>query len=106
MTIWDKSTMDVATVNPPCPGTKADSIRLTNEFTTAQGIGHPTNTGECKLFLHGLDAQGELTDNSLTLLPGESANWFRASSGSVAIVVACANDCSGRGELTYDLPVS
>jgi hypothetical protein len=93
-------------VNPPCPGTRQNFLRLSNEFTTPFGIGHPANTGECKLFLHGLDENGELTDAQLVLAPGDSANWFQASPGSVSIVLSCSSDCGGFGELSFDLPVA
>jgi len=88
-----------------CPGSRDSAVQLTNEFTSAAGIGHPMNTGECPIFLDALDASG----NSLTQLllnPGEGRDWFSPPAGAVSIWVVCHSGCSGRGELTYDTPLS
>jgi hypothetical protein len=88
-----------------CPGSRNNAVQLTNEFTTSAGIGHPTNTGECPIFLDALGAAGNSLKN-LSLNPGESRNWFSPPEGAISIWVVCHSDCSGRGELTYDTPIS
>ncbi len=93
----------------PSPGSLSNAVRLTNEFTTPFGIVHLTNTGECALGLNGLDGNGQLIPGiewHLVLLPGESAPWYRAAPGAVAIVVAAFTDCGGHAQLTYDTPAS
>ncbi len=88
-----------------CPGSRENAVQLTNEFTTSAGVGHPTNTGECRIFLDALDANGKSL-HQLTLDPGQGVAWFTPPSGAVAIWAVCVNNCSGRGELTYDTPTS
>ena len=88
-----------------CPGSQGNAVRLTNEFTTPAGIGHPTNTGECQIFIDALDGAGNLL-LELTLDPGESRDWFHPPPGATSIWVVCNSGCSGRGELTYDTPMS
>ena len=88
-----------------CPGTPSNAVKLTNEFTTPAGIGHPTNTGDCQIFLDALDAGNNII-LELALDPGESREWFRPPSGAVGIWVVCNSGCTGRGELTYDTPMS
>ena len=88
-----------------CPGSKTNAVQLTNEFTTPSGIGHPTNTGNCQIFIDALDAE----DNSLMQLalnPGDGRDWFSPPDGAVSIKVVCNSGCSGQGELTYDTPMS
>jgi len=92
----------------PSPGSLENAVRLTNEFTTQFGIGHPTNTGECPLGINGLDENGRLVpgfEGHLVLQPGESVPWYHAAPGSVTIAVAAFNDCPGHAQLTYDTPV-
>lgn len=88
-----------------CPGSRATSVQLTNAFTTPAGIGHPANTGDCRIFLDALDASRNSL-KQLALDPGESSEWFSSPEGAVSIWVVCHSDCAGRGELTYDTPVS
>jgi hypothetical protein len=88
-----------------CPGSRDNAVQLTNEFTSPAGIGHPMNSGECQIFIDALDSE----DNSLKQLaldPGDSRDWFSPPAGTVSIWVVCSSSCSGRGELTYDTPVS
>lgn len=88
-----------------CPGSRSNAVQLTNEFTTPAGVGHPTNSGECTLFLDAFDAAGRSV-RQLQLGPGEGREWFAPPPGAVSIWVACHSDCSGRGELSYDTPVA
>ena len=88
-----------------CPGSRRNAVQLTNEFTTAAGIGHPRNTGECQIFIDALDDGGNVLQE-LALDPGDSRDWFSPPQGAVSIWVVCHSDCSGRGELTYDTPVA
>lgn len=85
-------------------------IVLTNEFTTQFGVGHPENTGTCRLSLNGLDASGNPIPGGaaveLVLAPGESADVYLAPDGAVAIGVGAFADCGpGGAQLTYDTPV-
>jgi hypothetical protein len=86
-----------------CPGTASNSVQLTNEFTTPFGIGHPTNTGDCTLFLVALDGNRNVV-KELQLDPGQSVDWYTPPAGAVAIFAACHEECQGKGELTYDTP--
>jgi hypothetical protein len=86
-----------------CPGTAANAVRLTNEFTTPAGIGHPTNTGECTLFLVAFDGDDKVV-NELQLDPGQSVDWYTPPAGAVAIFAACHEECPGTGELRIDTP--
>lgn len=95
----------MATQPLSCPGSRDNAVQLTNEFTTSAGVGHPTNTGECQLFLDALDGAGQSV-RQLKLDPGEGSPWFSAPEGATSIWVACSSDCSGRGELTYDTPMA
>ena len=88
-----------------CPGSRDNAVQLTNEYTTMAGVGHPTNTGTCQLFLDALNASGEVI-LQLPLEPGESRDWFSPPDGAVSIWVVCSSECSGHGELTYDTPNS
>jgi len=88
-----------------CPGSRDNAVQLTNEFTTAAGIGHPTNTGECQIFIDALDEAGNSLEQ-LGLDPGDRSDWFFPPSGAVSIWVVCTSGCSGRGELTYDTPTA
>lgn len=88
-----------------CPGTADDAVRLTNEFTTQYGIGHPTNTGDCTLYLVATDSLGWMLDE-VELSPGDSRDWYYAPAHSVAIRVVCQRGCAGRGEFTFDAPVA
>ena len=90
-------------ISVPCPGTRENTVYLTNELTTPYGVGHPYNSGECQLFVDALDAGWSVLDE-LPLEPGEGRDWYYPPDGAVAIVVVCRNDCTGRGELTYDMP--
>ena len=88
-----------------CPGSGDNAVQLTNEFTSPAGIGHPMNTGECQIFIDALDSEGNSL-KQLVLDPGDSRDWFSPPAGAVSIWVVCYSSCSGRGELTYDTPVS
>lgn len=86
-------------------------VVLTNEFTTQFGIQNPTNTGNCRLALNGLDSDGNPLPGGkaveLILGPGESAAIYTAPPGSAVIGVGAFTDCGPDGaELTYDLPAS
>ena len=67
-----------------CPGSRATSLQLTNAFTTPAGIGHPANTGDCRIFLDALDASGNSL-KQLALDPGESSEWFSAPEGAARL---------------------
>lgn len=88
-----------------CPGSRRNAVQLTNEFTTSAGIGPPTNTGECQIFIDALDTAGNVLEE-LALDPGDRRDWFHPPQGAVSIWVVCNSGCSGRGELTYDTPMS
>lgn len=88
-----------------CPGSRSTAVQLTNEVTTSAGIGHPSNTGDCRIFINALDASGRSVQE-VTLDPGQSLDWVAPPPGAVSIWVVCHSECSGRGELTYDTPVA
>jgi hypothetical protein len=88
-----------------CPGSRENAVQLTNEFTTPAGVGHPTNTGTCQIFIDALDANGHSL-LQLALDPGDSRDRFHPPDGAVSIWVVCHSGCSGQGELTYDTPIS
>ncbi|MEV0375726.1 hypothetical protein AB0I10_39320 [Streptomyces sp. NPDC050636] len=98
---------DRTTVSVPCPGNLENFVRLTNEVTTPFGIGHPANTGDCKLSLGALDRAGQrMFTGVVDLPPGQSVDWYHAPAGGVVIFVECSVSCEGRGQLTYDTPNS
>lgn len=71
-----------------CPGSRGNAVQLTNEFTSAAGIGHPMNTGECRIFIDALDLGGNPL-KQLSLDPGDSRDWFFPPVGTVSIWVVC-----------------
>lgn len=85
-------------------------VVLTNEVTTPFGIGHPENSGGCRIALNGLDQFGGPLPGGqaveLILAPGESATHYAAPAGAVAIAVGAFADCGPDGaQLAYDTPV-
>jgi len=88
-----------------CPGSRGNAVQLTNEFTTAAGVGHPRNTGGCPIFIDALDAAGRSLEQ-LLLEPGQGQAWFSPPAGAASIWVVCSSQCTGHGELTYDTPVA
>ncbi|ARZ69946.1 hypothetical protein M1P56_03670 [Streptomyces sp. HU2014] len=96
---------DRTSVRVPCPGNGANFVRLTNEVTTPGGVGHPANTGDCELYLHGVDRNGfPIHQGLVSLDPGQAMSWYHAPPGAVAIAAQCSVECDMRGELTYDTP--
>ncbi len=104
----EENRADRSRVQLPDHGSLQRSVRLTNEVTTPYGVGHPTNTGPCRIVLNGIDANGKLipmqSDTHLILEPGESAKWYKAAPGAVAIVAASWADCDKPAEITFDTP--
>jgi len=95
-----------ATIAVPVITEPSGALRLTNEYTTAAGIRHPSNTGPCPITLNGIRANGNLLNGALELLPGQSASWYTAPAAAVAIVVGAWDCPSGGALLTYDIPLA
>jgi len=91
-----------------CPGSMGNLTVIVATAGQAQyGIGHPANVGDCRLFLGGLDGDGNPVEpqNDVVLYPGDSRHWYYPPNGSVQIVAVCASDCHGQAILEYDMPV-
>jgi hypothetical protein len=92
-------------VQLPGPDSPDRAVRLTNEVTTPGGIGHPKNTGQCPIFLYGVDAKGRrLPTPWLQLDPNQDAPWYRAAPDAVAIVVTALAACGKPAEVEFDTP--
>jgi hypothetical protein len=98
--------VDRTTISAPCPGTATNYVTIIDSsWQCAYGIGNPLNTGNCQLFIHGMDANGAfINDGYLALNPGDSVGWYTPPSGSVKVVMACDSSCTGQTQLEYDLP--
>jgi hypothetical protein len=101
--------MDRTSITLPCPGSGDNLTVIVPTRGQAQyGIGHPTNTGGCTLFIGALDANGNPINpqNDLQLNPGDSRTWYYPPSGVEQIVAVCSNACSGDvAVLEYDTPI-
>ncbi len=86
-----------------CPGTRENSVTLTNELTTPYGIRNPANTGGCAIFLVAMSGGTAIED--LRMEPGAGFSSYTGPRGTDRIMVACSMFCTGRGELTYDIPL-
>ncbi|HEY0791468.1 MAG TPA: hypothetical protein VGD78_10435 [Chthoniobacterales bacterium] len=93
-----------------CPGRRDNYVVIVDgpDWKVKWGIGNPANTGNCALFLSGLDSGSNPVNASsdLRLNPGDNTHWYWPPAGSVQIVAVCSNDCnvSGSAVLEYDTP--
>lgn len=98
--------MDRTTVSVDCPGTGSNYVVLVPTAAQAQyGVGHPENTGECSLYIVGLDADGNAMDPHTRIDPGHRRHWYYPPSGAAQVAVMCSSTCHGDGEIEFDTPI-
>lgn len=93
-----------------CPGTAANYQVITaTEWQSKYGIGHPSNVGDCSLFISPLGEDGVPLENgtlNVELRPGDSRHWYHPPPGTFQIVAVCSKTCHQKAILEYDEPMS
>jgi hypothetical protein len=94
----------IRTVTLPSPGTRYNYVVLKSGPTVSMGILFITNTGQCKIFIHGTDANGTPLDQGggLELDPGGYAFQFIPPVGSRMIVGVTHDQCEDDSSITFD----
>ncbi len=100
---------DRTSVNVPCPGTTSNGVVLIgSDWQCAYGIANLANTGDCRLYMIALDANGAYNRNlpDVYLEPGDTMSHYTPPANAAQVLVVCSKDCSGQGVLEYDTPNS